>query len=498
MVLAQSQPMQSGTAAVNALPPPAPLRRLPAPFADIERRTFDYFWKTTNTQNGLVPDRYPYDEPFASIAAIGFGLTAYPMAVERGWITREQARERVLTTLRFFHDASQGPEETGTTGHRGFFYHFLQLETGHRYLPWVELSSVDTALLLGGVLFCQTWFDDDSADEQEIRQLAETIFTRVDWPWLQQRGALISMGWYPERGFIDHDWRGYNEAMLVYILALGSPTHPVGPDAWREWTATYDESWGEFGGQTHLGFGPMFGHQYSHVWIDFRGIQDDWMRKRGIDYFINSTRATRAQRAYAIANPSGFKSYSKNVWGLTASDGPGHFIQKRENGVRMFHGYSARGAGSKDFFDDGTIAPTAVLGSLPFAPDIVIPAVRAMHSRYKEHIYGEYGFLDSFNRSFDYDLPLKYGKRIPGWGWVADQYIGIDQGPILLMAQNHRNGRVWEVMRRNPHIRRGLERAGFSGGWLDAPVGAHVTASGKVKATPPRVRKPAVPTAAAQ
>ena len=459
---------QAAGVEASTLPKPGRSRALPKLFADIEKRTFRYFWDTTNPLNGLVPDRYPHDEHFASIAAMGFGLTAYPLASERGWITREQARQRVLTTLRFLHDAPQGDAQTGMAGHRGFFYHFLQLETGHRYAPWVELSSVDTALLLGGVLFCQTWFDGTDADEQEIRRLAETIFARVDWPWLQQRGALIAMGWYPESGFIEHDWRGYNEAMLVYVLALGSPTHPVGPEAWTEWSAGYDESWGAFGGQTHLGFGPMFGHQYSHVWIDFRGIQDAYMRGRGIDYFINSRRATKAQRAYAIENPGDFRSYGKNVWGLSASDGPGHFVQQREDGQRVFHGYSARGAGLKDAFDDGTIAPTAALGSLPFAPDIVIPAVRTMHSRYRKQIYGEYGFLDSFNRSFDYDLPLNYGKRIPGWGWVADQYIGIDQGPILLMIQNHRNGRVWEVMRRNPHIRRGLERAGFSGGWLDA------------------------------
>ena len=448
--------------------PAASDNALPPLFEDIERRTFDFFWDTAVADTGLVPDRFPYDEPFSSIAAIGFGLTAYPIGVERGWITREQARERVLATLRFLERAPQGAAATGMTGHHGFFYHFLHLETGHRFAPWVEVSSVDTTLLLGGVLFCQSWFDGDDAAEKEIRDLAERIYARVDWTWLQRNGELISMGWTPEKGFIPHDWTGYNEAMLVYLLALGSPTHPVQPGAWDAWTKTYDESWGDYRGQVHLGFGPMFGHQYSHVWVDFRGLQDDYMRGRGIDYFENSRRAAFAQREYAIANPRGFTGYGANEWGLSAGDGPGNFNQLYADGMRTFRGYSARGVGLKDEFDDGTLAPTALLGSLPFAPEIVIPAVEQIHASHGKHVYGKYGFFDSFNRSFDYDVPVKPGKRIAGFGWVAHQYLGIDQGPILLMTQNHRNGRVWEVMKRNPHLQRGLRRAGFRGGWLDA------------------------------
>ena len=444
---------------------------LPAVFDDIERRTFDFFWETGRAETGLVPDRFPYDEPFSSIAAVGFALTAYPIGVERGWITREQARGRTLATLRFFANAPQGEAAAGRTGHHGFFYHFLHLDTGHRFASWVELSSVDTALLLGGVLFAQSWFDADTAEEREIRELAERIYARVDWRWLQRRGELISMGWNPEKGFLEHDWRGYNEAMLVYLLALGSPTHPVEPSAWQAWTKTYEESWGEYFGQTHLGFGPMFGHQYSHVWVDFRGIRDDYMRGKDIDYFENSRRATLAQREYAIANPAGFTGYGENEWGLTACDGPGGFHQMFGERMRTFRGYSARGAGLKDVFDDGTLAPTALLGSLPFAPEVVVPAVQHLHASHAPHIYGKYGFYDSFNRSFVYDVPLQFGKVIPGFGWVADQWLGIDQGPILLMAQNHRNGRVWEVMKRNPHLRRGLQRAGFRGGWLDTPAG---------------------------
>jgi hypothetical protein len=445
---------------------------LPAMFDDIERRTFDYFWDTGRLDTGLVPDRFPYEEPFASIAAIGFGLTAYPVGVERGWITREQARERTLATLRFFANAPQGEAAAGMSGHHGFFYHFLQLEGGRRYASWVEVSSVDTALLLGGVLFAQSWFDADTPEEREIRELAERIYRAVDWTWLQRRGELISMGWTPEKGFIAHDWRGYNEAMIVYLLALGSPTHPVAPTAWKAWASTYDHSWGDYYGQQHLGFGPMFGHQYSHVWVDFRGIRDDYMRERGLDYFENSRRATLAQREYAIANPGGFTGYGANEWGITASDGPGRFHQQHAHGLRTFRGYSARGAGLKDAFDDGTLAPTALLGSLPFAPEVVVPAVEHLQRSYAPQIYGKYGFYDAFNRSFVYDsVALHYGKVIPGFGWVAHQWLGIDQGPILLMAQNHRNGRVWEVMKRNPHLRRGLQRAGFRGGWLDTPAG---------------------------
>lgn len=440
---------------------------LPPLFADLERRTFDYFWETTNPANGMVPDRWP-TESFASIAAVGFGLTAYGVGVENGWISRGQAVERTLATLRFFASAPQGPQARGMAGHKGFFYHFLDMETGLRH-GTTELSTVDTTLLLGGVLFAQSFFDRDAAAEAEIRELAETIYRRVEWPWAQERGALISMGWHPETGAIAHDWNGYNEALLVYLLALASPTHPVGEDAYAAWTSTYDRNWGEFQGQEHLNFWPLFGHQYSHVWVDFRGIRDEYMRGRGLDYFENSRRAVLSQRAYAIENPGGWKDYGENVWGLTACDGPVDAELEYEGETRRFWSYSARGASLTHVVDDGTLAPTAAAASLPFAPELVVPAVVEMHRRYGEHIYSKYGFLDAFNPSFHYtDIELTHGKVIPGFGWVDTDYLGIDQGPILLMIANHRNGFVWEVMKRNPHIRRGLERAGFSGGWLDA------------------------------
>lgn len=478
--------------AAGAVPPAAaagggPVARpLPAVFDDIELRTFRYFWETADPATGLVPDRYPTPS-FASISAVGFALTAYPIGVERGYVSRDEARRRVLTTLRFFHDAPQGPEVTGTVGYKGFFYRYLDMKTGRRW-GHIELSTVDTSLLLSGMLFCQSYFDQANAEEAEIRRLAEAIYARVDWQWAQVRPPAISHGWLPdihkapqdlivsgkaadattpEPGFLDSDWRGYNEAMLVYILALGSPSHPVGARSWKAWWRDYGRTWGTLYGQPHLSFTPLFGHQYSHVWMDFRDILDEPMRRAGFDYFENSRRATYAQRGYAIANPLGWAGYGENVWGLTASDGPADIELPYAGGTRRFKTYNARGVGVAYTSDDGTIAPTAAIGSLPFAPEIVIPAVVEMHRRYGQHIYGPYGFFDAFNPSFDYDVPLRHGRRIPGFGWVDTDYLGIDQGPIIAMIENYRSELVWRTTRNNPHIRRGLERAGFRGGWLD-------------------------------
>ncbi|HYG05000.1 MAG TPA: glucoamylase family protein [Stenotrophomonas sp.] len=446
--------------------PPKPVKpELPPLFGDIERRTFQFFWDTTNEVNGLTPDRFP-SRPFASIASVGFALTAYPIGIENGWVSRNQAVDRTLTTLRFFRDVPVGPQRTGKAGYKGFYYHFLDMQQGRRYDSWVELSSVDTALLMMGVLFAQSYYDGDDPREKEIRAIADTLYKRVDWTWLQQREPLISMGWFPESGFINHDWMGYNEAMMLYVLALGSPTHPVDPDAWTVWTRTYNNDWGVYQGQEYLSFGPLFGHQYSHVWIDFRDIQDQYMRERGIDYFLNSRRATLAQRDYAIDNPMKWKEYGENVWGLTASDGPQNTSQEFRGEQRQFRHYSSRGAGLRENFDDGTIAPTAAISSIVFAPEVVIPATEEMHKRFGDYLYSSYGFLDSFNPSFNYDIPLKTGRLVPDRGWVASDYIAIDQGPILTMIANYRNEFVWTVMKKNKYIRTGLERAGFTGGWL--------------------------------
>src|SRR5688572_6406998 len=439
-------------------------KALPPVLEELQRRTFRYFWETADPQTGLVPDRYPTPS-FSSIAAVGFALTAYPIGVERGYVTREAARARVLKTLRFFHGAPQGEAKTGTAGFNGFFYRYLDMKTGTRSGD-IELSTVDTALLLAGMLFAQSYFDGPHAEEAEIRRLVEEIYGRVNWRWAQVREAAVSHGWTPEAGFLKYDWRGYNEAMLVYILALGSPTHPVAPDAWREWTRDYDRLIRTEHGQTHLTFTQLFGHQYTHVWVDFRGILDAPMRKAGFDYFENSRRAAYAQRAYAVANPKGWTGYGENVWGLTASDGAADVEAMFAGEKRRFRTYYARGT---DASDDGTIAPTAAAASIAFAPEIAIPAVEEMHRRYGQYIYGEYGFYDAFNPSFNFDVPLRHGRQVPGFGWVAGDYLGIDQGPIVAMIENYRTGLVWRKTRTNPHIRRGLQHAGFAGGWLGAP-----------------------------
>jgi hypothetical protein len=436
-----------------------------AAFLDtLELRTFRFFWNTTNPRNGLTPDRYPTPS-FSSVAAVGFALTAYPVGVQRGYITRADAAERTLTTLRFFWRAPHGPAATGVTGHRGFFYHFLDMQTGIRFQT-VELSTIDTSLLLAGVLFAQSYFDRNDATEMEIRALADSLYRRVDWRWTQARASAVSMGWHPERGFIDADWRGYNEAMILLVLALGSPTHPLEPNAWQAWTSTY--RWGSFHGYEHVGFAPLFGHQYSHVWIDFRGIRDEYMRGRGIDYFENSRRATLAQRAYAIANPMGWRDYGADIWGLTASDGPIDATLPVNGTSRRFWTYHARGADFTEVRDDGTIVPTAAGGSIPFAPEVTIPALLALRRRYGDHLFGEYGFLDAFNPTFTFtNVTLKHGRVVPNVGWFDGDYLGIDQGPILLMLENFRTGLIWETMKRNAYIVRGLCRAGFTGGWLD-------------------------------
>jgi hypothetical protein len=434
----------------------------------LQQRTFDFFWETTPAGNGLTPDRWPTPS-FSSIAAVGFALSAYLVGVEHGWITRDEAAGRTLATLRFFWNAPQGDGSTAVTGYKGFFYHFLDMETGHRFED-VELSTIDTTLLLAGILSAQVYFDGADGSEAEIRALADSIYFRVDWPWAQARPPSVSMGWRPEHGHIPADWRGYNEAMILLILALGSPTHPVGPEAWHEWTTTY--RWGTFYREEHLGFAPLFGQQYSHVWIDFRGIQDSVMRVHGIDYFENSRRATVDQRAYAIDNPNAWQGYGPNVWGLTACDGPADTTVMVDGRLREFHTYWARGAGPFEVKDDGTIAPTAAGGSIPFAPEIAIPALFEMRHRFGDHLFGEYGFRDAFNLTFDdAGIPPEEGNVVPGVGWFDVDYLGIDQGPIVLMIENHRGEFLWDLMKESPYVVTGLCRAGFGGGWLEGRCG---------------------------
>jgi hypothetical protein len=252
--------------------------------------------------------------------------------------------------------------------------------------------------------------------------------------------------------------------MLVYLLALGAPADPAPPASWAAWLAPAARQWRNVEGVPHLAFPPMFGHQYSHIWADFRGIRDSFGRAHGLDYFENSRRAAFAQRAYAIRNPMGWRGYGSDQWGLTACDGPADVALRTGGAERRFRSYAARGPGD---YDDGTIAPTAAGGSIPFAPEICIPALAAMARRHGAELYGDYGFADSFNPSFDDpSVPTRHGRVVRGKGWYDSDRLGIDQGPILAMIENYRSGLVWRVMREDPVLRRGLLRAGFTGGWL--------------------------------
>ena len=438
----------------------------------LQARTFRWFWETTDPEIGLVPDRYP-TRTFSSIAAIGFGLPAYGVGAERGFVTRAEAAERTLTTLRFLYDLPQGPEQVGVAGHRGYFYHFLEYDDGTRYRN-TELSTIDTALLMAGVLFSREYFDRGGADEVAIRAYADSLYQRVEWPWHRDADETrLTMGWDPEVGYGRAVWQGYNEGMILYLLGLGSPTHALDEGVWPTWTSTYE--WEDFYGYEHVNFTPLFGHQYSHLFVDFRGIQDEWMRAKSAelgapyDYFENSRRATLSQKAYAQDNPLGWDGYGGDVWGLTASDGPSNEAYEFNGEERRFHTYWARGASADHVNDDGTIAPTAAGGSLPFAPEIALPALREMATRYPGTLWtDDYGFRDAFNPSFTFpDADVKPNSEVTGAGWFDHDYLGIDQGPILIMAENLRTGLVWETLKRSPYLVRGLERAGFRGGWLD-------------------------------
>jgi len=318
---------------------------------------------------------------------------------------------------------------------------------------------------MGGVLFCQSYFGAQCAEEDSIRAIADSLYLRVDWRWAQTRPPTITLGWKPESGFLPYDWRGYNEAMLLHVLALGSPTHAAVGEVWPAWVEGY--RWGEFYGQEYLGFGPLFGHQYSHLWIDLRGIQDAYMMERGIDYFENSRRAVYAQHAYAIANPNGWTGYGERLWGLTACDGPVDRRLEIDGRDRQFRTYWARGASFTEVADDGKICPSAAVASIVFAPEIVLPTLLSIREEYGEMIFSTYGFLDALNPTLKVEMPVQHGRIDPERGWFDTDYLGIDQGPILEMVENYRSGLIWRTMRRNPHLVRGLQAAGFSGGWLD-------------------------------
>ncbi len=412
----------------------------------IQRKTFQFFMGEHHAEWGIVKDRAADWAP-SSIAACGFGIPCFAIGAERNWTSRGEAAEITLKMLRFFM-ASVQSDAKDVSGYKGFYYHFLKMDTGTR--EWnCELSSVDTGLLLMGILFARNYYDGDNATEREIRELAGKIIDRVDWDFMQmpadagQYAYSISMGWYPEKGQHHMGWIGYNEALFLYVLAAGSgmTNAEKGFDSWLrsyKWQTPYE-------GFPHAAFPPLFGHQFTQCFIDCRGLADRYMREKGIDYFENSRRATYVQRLYAIENPHGWVGYDSLCWGVTASDGP---TEKYNFGDRVFLGYAGRGTSGPayNYFDDGTIAPYGALSSLPFAPEIVIPTARAFLERYGDKIWGKYGFLDAFN---------------PTANWVNDDYIGIDQGPMLIMIENFRTGLVWDHVMKDPVIQEGLNRLGF-------------------------------------
>jgi hypothetical protein len=419
----------------------------------LQRATFDYFVHETNPLNGLVVDKTEPGAP-ASIAAVGLALSSYPVGVERRFISRADAIQRALATLRFFHASVQSPDPDAT-GYKGFYYHFLDMKTGKRVWK-CELSTIDTAFLLAGMLTASAYFSASTPDEREIGRLADELYRRADWNWAQNGKATVTHGWKPESGFLRYRWQGYDEALFLYLLGLGSPTYPLPKESYLQWVSTYE--WRELYGHGFLYSAPLFTHQISHLWIDFRGIQDDYMRGKNIDYFENSRRATCVQQQYAIANPENFDGYSEKCWGITASDGPGPAKRIIKGRARQFFGYKARGVPNGP--DDGSIAPWAVVASLPFAPEIVLPTLDYFQ-KLKLHENNPYGFKATFNPTFAETSDLSRP-------WVSPYHYGLDQGPIVLMIENYRSGLLWRLMRQCPYLVAGLQRANFGGGWLEA------------------------------
>ena len=425
------------TASQESLPS-VTLSTVPNPFASndafldyVQQANFDYFWYAANPANGLVPDRMVNSSaPSAcSIAAVGFGLTAIGIGVDHGWITRTQAVARVLTTLNTFLSGPQGPGTSGVIGYNGWFYHFLDMNTALR-ASGSELSSIDTTLLLSGILYSKQYFNGTNADETSIRTMADAIFNRVNWTFMAQGTDAVAMGWQPTTGFTGYgNWVGYDEGMILYLLGLGTATNPLPASAWNYWTSGY--TWVTYYGESFVPFPPLFGHEYSHCWIDFRHIADAYMTNQNSTYFENSRRAALAQQSYCIANPLGWVGYGSNVWGLTACDGP--------------TGYNAHGA-PPALNDDGTIAPTAPGGAMAFAPDISLPTLQYLYSHGRTALWTQYGFIDAFNQSVS---------------WYDTDELGIDQGPIVIMIENYRTQRPWRLFMQNAEIQRGLQQAGF-------------------------------------
>jgi hypothetical protein len=408
------------SAAVKAAPP---VKTPGSPFSaeddqlldELERLTCCYFFEQANPETGLVKDRCNARKAatdngiVASIAATGFGLTALCIGDMRGYISRSEARDRVLTTLRFLHDK--------LPNHRGFFYHFANINTGERVWD-SEISSIDTAILMCGILTCRTHFRDT-----DITLLAHSISNRVEWTWLSEDTSLLSHGWLPEVGFLPYRWDYYNEMMMMYLLGMGSPTYPLRPEAWDAWKRIPFD----YEGMRYIGsFAPLFVHQYSQAWFDFRGKRDKYA-----DYFQNSITATRVHRRFCIELRREFPDFGVDLWGVTASDSV--------NGYVVWGGPPSTGP------IDGTVAPHAAGGSLPFLPQETMQVLRNIRNRYPQ-TWSCYGFVDALN-------PLK--------NWYDTDVVGIDAGITMVMAENARTGYIWKVFMENPEAQRGMQLAGF-------------------------------------
>ncbi len=382
---------------------------------ELEKANFAFFWEQCNPEVGLIKDRCNVRTPnpnnvAASIAATGFGLTAICIGQKRGYISYAEARTRVAATLEFLWKKMPT--------HRGFFYHWANVNTGERIWD-AEVSSIDSAILLCGILTCRQHFR-----SSEITRLATLIFNRVDWSWVSEDTSLLPMGWTPEVGFLPYRWEYYSELMMMYLLGLGSPAHPLPVAAWNAWKRTTFE----YDGLRYIGsFAPLFVHQYSQAWFDFRGKRD-----RYADYFKNSAIATEAHRRFCLDLSKRFPTYSEDLWGITASDSP--------------WGYVIWGGPPEIGPIDGTVVPSAPGGSLAFLPEQCMRVLRNIKNRYGQRCWSQYGFINAFN---------------PLTGWNATDVIGIDTGITMLMAENLRTGFVWSTFMKNPEARRGLQLAGF-------------------------------------
>ena len=419
----------------------------------LQAETFEYFIVEMNPENGLIADKTEPGSP-ASIAAIGLGLSSYIAGVENNLMARENAVKRILTLFNFLKNSPQGPGPDAS-GYKGFYYHFLDMKTGSR--AWEsELSTIDTAILMAGVLSAANYFTDDNREEAELRKLADELYRRVDWQWALNGGDTLTHGWNPESGFLPYRWdTGYSEAHILYVLALGSPTFPIAAKGYEKWVDTFECH--TVYGIEYIYAGPLFIHQMSHIWIDFKGINDKLNRKMGFDYFENSSRATCVQQKYAIENPLGFAHYGEHAWGFTASDGPGPCVIEIDGVERTFYNYTARGVPFGP--DDGTVSPWAVVASLPFATSVVLSTVRHAIEKLELKKYSDYGFDASFNPTFP-------EPGVNPHGWVSPWQFGLNQGPIILMIENFKNQLIWDTMKKCPYITEGLKRAGFKGGWL--------------------------------